>query len=181
MVFVFIEILFKMLLFKGGVLIYAEHCISDGQNKVYSFICSIVYFVVSQNTLFIVIPFHHLSDCDLYTPPTTGQEENDQPGQNEELVPKRGTTFVAWSRDFKHCSFKTTDFKLLKLKQSYMHAPSLSVWEEHTFSFLIVSGRAAYWISHVGVWRVLRERREPRHGLLFIVGHLQATHVRNLG
>ncbi len=27
MVFVFIEILFKMLLFKGGVLIYAEHCI----------------------------------------------------------------------------------------------------------------------------------------------------------
>jgi len=25
-VFVFIEILFKMLLFKGGVLIYAEHC-----------------------------------------------------------------------------------------------------------------------------------------------------------
>ncbi len=26
-VFVFIEILFKMLLFKGGVLIYAEHCI----------------------------------------------------------------------------------------------------------------------------------------------------------
>ncbi len=27
MVFVLIEILFKMLLFKGGVLIYAEHCI----------------------------------------------------------------------------------------------------------------------------------------------------------
>ncbi len=27
MVFVFIEKLFKMLLFKGGVLIYAEHCI----------------------------------------------------------------------------------------------------------------------------------------------------------
>ncbi len=26
-VFVFIEILFKMLFFKGGVLIYAEHCI----------------------------------------------------------------------------------------------------------------------------------------------------------
>ncbi len=26
-VFMFIEILFKMLLFKGGVLIYAEHCI----------------------------------------------------------------------------------------------------------------------------------------------------------
>ncbi len=28
MVFVFIEILFKVLLFKGGVLIYAEHCSS---------------------------------------------------------------------------------------------------------------------------------------------------------
>ncbi len=28
-VFVFIEILFKMLLFKGGVLIYPEHCILD--------------------------------------------------------------------------------------------------------------------------------------------------------
>ncbi len=28
MVFVFIEILFKIVLFKGGVLIYAEHCIT---------------------------------------------------------------------------------------------------------------------------------------------------------
>ncbi len=28
MVFVFIEILFKILLFKGGVLIYAEHCMT---------------------------------------------------------------------------------------------------------------------------------------------------------
>ncbi len=27
MIFVFIEILFKILLFKGGVLIYTEHCI----------------------------------------------------------------------------------------------------------------------------------------------------------
>ncbi len=27
MVFVFIEILFKIVLFKGGVLMYAEHCI----------------------------------------------------------------------------------------------------------------------------------------------------------
>ncbi len=37
--------------------------------------------------------------------------------QNEELVPKQGTTSVAWSRVFKHCSFKTTDFKPVKLKQ----------------------------------------------------------------
>ncbi len=99
--------------------------------KVYRFIlCSIV---VSQNTLFPVKPFHHLSDCDLYTPPTTGLErekeaggdENDQLEHNQELVPKRGTTPVAWSCVFKHCSFKTTDFKPLKLKQqSYMRAPS---------------------------------------------------------
>ncbi len=38
-VFVFIEILFKMLHFKGGVLIYAEHCITIfrevGFNKAY--------------------------------------------------------------------------------------------------------------------------------------------------
>ncbi len=65
------------------------------------------------------------------------QVKNNQPGQNEELVPKRGTTSVALSRVFKHCSFKTTDFKPLKLKQqTYMRVPSLSVWEEHAFSFL---------------------------------------------
>ncbi len=29
MIFVFIDILFKILLFKGGVLIYAEHCKYD--------------------------------------------------------------------------------------------------------------------------------------------------------
>ncbi len=45
------------------------------------------------------------------------QVENDQPGQNEELVLKRVTTSVAWTHVFKHCSFKTTDFKPLKLKQ----------------------------------------------------------------
>ncbi len=80
--------------------------------------------MVLQNTLFAVILFHHLSDCDFYTPPTTGhegerqkQEENDQPGHNKELVPKRGTISVAWPRVFKHCSFKTTNFKPLKLKQ----------------------------------------------------------------
>ncbi len=41
-VFVFIEILFKMLLFKGGVLIYAEHCI-----YIYIFITSVVGYIVS--------------------------------------------------------------------------------------------------------------------------------------
>ncbi len=37
-VFVFIEILFKMLLFKGGVLIYAEHC-----TYIYIYVCVCVY------------------------------------------------------------------------------------------------------------------------------------------
>ncbi len=61
------------------------------------------------------------------------QVENDQLGHNQELVPKRRTTSVAWSR-VKNCSFKTTDFKPLKLKQqTYMCVPSLSVWEERTF------------------------------------------------
>ncbi len=90
--------------------------------------------MVSQNTLFTVIPFHHLSDCDLSTRPPRGvkgrqkQAENNQLGQYEELVPKRGTTSVAWSHVFKHCSFNTTDFKPLNLKQqTYMRAPSLSV------------------------------------------------------
>ncbi len=35
-VFVFIEILFKMLLFKGGVLIYTEHCMLE--SLLYSYI-----------------------------------------------------------------------------------------------------------------------------------------------
>ncbi len=78
-------------------------------------------------------------------PPTTGREgeteaggdENDQLGHNQELVPKRGITPVACSRVFKHCSFKTTDFKPLKIKQqSNMRVPFLFVWKERAFSFL---------------------------------------------
>ncbi len=66
-----------------------------------------------------------------------GGDENDQLGHNQELVTKRRTTSVAWSCVFKHCSFKTTDFKPLKIKQqSYMCAPSLSVWEACALSFL---------------------------------------------
>ncbi len=42
-VFVFIEILFKMLLFKGGVLIYAEHCI-----YIYIYIYIIIYAFLSK-------------------------------------------------------------------------------------------------------------------------------------
>ncbi len=83
-------------------------------------------YIVYGNTL----SSFSLIDCDLYTPPTTGCDgrQNDQPGQNEELVPKRGTTSVAWSRVFEHCSFKTIDFKPMKHKQqTYMRMPSLSV------------------------------------------------------
>ncbi len=39
------------------------------KSTIVSYVCSIVYFVVSQNTLFMVILFHNLDDCDLYTPP----------------------------------------------------------------------------------------------------------------
>ncbi len=87
--------------------------------------------MVSQNTLFTVILVHHLDDCVRSLHATTGREgeteaggseqEHYQPGQNDEHVPKRGTTSVAWTLVFKHCSFKTTDFKPLKHKQqSYM-------------------------------------------------------------
>ncbi len=109
--------------------------------KIYRFIlCSIVYFVVSQNTLFTVILFHHLDDCDLYTPPWGSEQENVQPGQNQELVPKQGTTSVAWTRVFKHCTFKTTDFKPLKHKQqSYMHAPSLFLCERSAHFLLALN------------------------------------------
>ncbi len=94
--------------------------------------------MVSQNTLFPVILFHNLGDCDLYMLPTTWREgERQTQVENDQLVPKRGTASVAWLCVFKHYSFKTTDFKPLKIKQqsymrapsntSYMRAPSLSV------------------------------------------------------
>ncbi len=44
------------------------------------------------------------------------ERQNDQPGQNQELIPKRGTTSVAWSCVFKHCSFKTTETIMRVLK-----------------------------------------------------------------
>ncbi len=55
-----------------------------------------------------------------------GGDGEKEPGHNQELVTKRGTTSVAWTRVFKHCRFKTTDSKPMKLKQqSYMRAPFL--------------------------------------------------------
>ncbi len=75
---------------------------------------------------------------------TTGREAETEPGgerpEQNELVPKRGTASVAWTRVFKHCSFKTTDFKSLKHKQqSYMRAPSLFLCERsaHFFAALL--------------------------------------------
>ncbi len=44
----FIEILFKMLLFKGGVLIYAEHCIYI-YIYIYIYIVQYYYFTVYQS------------------------------------------------------------------------------------------------------------------------------------
>ncbi len=127
MVFVFIEILFKILLFKGGVLIYAEYCILDGRNKK-----SIVsYYVLS-----------FISWCrKIHCLPPRGVKgrQNDQPGQNQEFVPKRETTSVAWSCVFKHCSFKTTDFKPVENQTTelYVCAVSVSVWEKRAFFHFI--------------------------------------------
>ncbi len=45
------------------------------------------------------------------------QVENDQPGQNKELVSKRGTTSVAWTRVFKHCSFKTQNTRAICVRR----------------------------------------------------------------
>ncbi len=72
--------------------------------------------MVSQNTLFTVILFHHLGDYDLYTPPRGVKG-------TEAARTKRGTASVAWTSVLKHCSLIQTDFKPLKLKQqSYMRA-----------------------------------------------------------
>ncbi len=47
MVFVFIEILFKIVLFKGGVLIYAEHCIYIQMYiYIYFFVMYTVYYIL---------------------------------------------------------------------------------------------------------------------------------------
>ncbi len=85
------------------------------------------------------VTFRYLKSCNILVYQRQTQVENDQ------LVPKRETASEAWSRVFKHCSFKTTDFKPLKIKQqsymcapsntSYMCAPSLSVWEKRLFFF----------------------------------------------
>ncbi len=95
--------------------------------------------MVSQNKLFTVKLFHHLGDCDLYTPPRGVKGRQNQPGQNQELVPKRETTSVAWTRVLKHCSLIQTDFKPLKHKQqSYMRALSRCLCERSAlFSALL--------------------------------------------
>ncbi len=69
-IFVFNEILFKMLLFKGGVLIYAEHCILEDciyiVTFIYLFIC---LFVCLCLMLLLLFSF-------------SGTEYNDQPQHN---------------------------------------------------------------------------------------------------
>ncbi len=46
--------------------------------------------------------------------------------ENEQLVPKRGTTSVAWSCVFKHCSFKTTDFEAVENQTTELYACAVS-------------------------------------------------------
>ncbi len=71
-------------------------------------------YIVYGNSLFII----WVTAIFIRRPPRGEKErQNEQPGQNEELVTKRGTTSVAWLRVFKYYSFKTTDFKPLKRKQ----------------------------------------------------------------
>ncbi len=48
-VFVFIEILFKMLLFKGGVLIYAEHCTCYIVRSLTSMLILVFFFLIPRS------------------------------------------------------------------------------------------------------------------------------------
>ncbi len=54
----FIEILFKMLLFKGGVLIYAEHCIYI---YIYIYIHTYIYIYYVLSTIFQIWYFSPLN------------------------------------------------------------------------------------------------------------------------
>ncbi len=51
---------------------------------------------------------------------------------------KRETTSVAWTRVFKHCSFKTTDFKPLKQKTD-IYACAISFCVERSTPFLFAT------------------------------------------
>ncbi len=85
--------------------------------------------MVSQNTLFTVIPFHHfhwVTAIFIRRPPRgVKRRQSDQPGQNQGLQ-KRGTTICARSHVFKHCSFKTTDFKLFETPTTELYACAVS-------------------------------------------------------
>ncbi len=83
-------------------------------------IVSIVYFVVSQNTLFTVILFHNLSDCDLFTPPATGgggEGETERPARTQP-----GARY--WTRDY-ICSMVT------RLSTAVLKQPILSRWNSN--------------------------------------------------
>ncbi len=70
-VFVFIEILFKIVLFKGSVLIYAEHCIyiysfihaGDVQKKLYTNPYACIWIIA----ISLHIKFEPLKQCSRYT------------------------------------------------------------------------------------------------------------------
>ncbi len=56
------------------------------------------------------------------------EQEHDQPGQNEELVPKRGTTSVAWTRVLSTAVLKQPILSRWNTNNRAMCAPSLFQW-----------------------------------------------------
>ncbi len=61
------------------------------------------------------------------------EQEHYQPGQNEELVPKRGTTSVAWTRVLSTAVLKQPILSRWNTNNRAMCAPSLFQWEERAF------------------------------------------------
>ncbi len=105
----------------------------------YRLFCGVTKYIVYGNTFSSfgwLRSLHATTGREGESRSTISQDKTRSSFLNEELVPKRGTTSVAWTRVFKHCSFKLTDFKLLKHKQqSYMRAPSLFLCERSMHFF----------------------------------------------
>ncbi len=63
------------------------------------------------------------------------EQEHYQPGQNEELVPKRGTTSVAWTRVLSTAVLKQPILSRWNTNNRAMCAPSLFQWERSAHFF----------------------------------------------
>ncbi len=131
-----------LLIFIKGANISGGHCIYR-MDEIKSLSFHIMFYHLFRGVAkYTVILFHHLDDCDLYTPPRHGAWRGDRTRWRTTRT-KQGTTSVSWTLVFKHCSFKTTDFKLLKRKQQrYVCAVSVSVWEGCAFLFFL----PLYWL-----------------------------------